>query len=73
MLEKESQCLKNEIKNQQAAIEMLITNDKCIDDWKTLKTKPTNNTNIASPSSMSPKTPLPVNLQNRFDNLIVPK
>ena len=73
MLEKESQCLKNEIKNQQAAIEMLITNDKCIDDWKTLKTKPKNNTNIASPSSMSPKTPLPVNLQNRFDNLIVPK
>ena len=73
MLEKESQCLKNEIKNQQAAIEMLITNDKCIDDWKTLKTKPKNNTNIASPGSMSPKTPLPVNLQNRFDNLIVPK
>ena len=73
MLEKESQCLENEIKNQQAAIEMLITNDKCIDDWKTLKTKPKNNTNIASPSSMSPKTPLPVNLQNRFDNLIVPK
>ena len=73
MLEKESQCLKNEIKNQQAAIEMLITNDKCIDDWKTVKTKPKNNTNIASPSSMSPKTPLPVNLQNRFDNLIVPK
>ena len=73
MLEKESQCLKNEIKNQQAALEMLITNDKCIDDWKTVKTKPKNNTNIASPSSMSPKTPLPVNLQNRFDNLIVPK
>ena len=73
MLEKESQCLKNEIKHQQAAIEMLITNGKCIDDWKTVKTKPKNNTNIASPSSMSPKTPLPVNLQNRFDNLIVPK
>ena len=73
MLEKESQCLKNEIKNQQAVIEMLITNDKSTDDWKTVKTKSKNNTNIASPSSMSPKTPLPVNLQNRFDNLIVPK
>ena len=73
MLEKESQCLKNKIKNQQAVIEMLITNDKCIDDWETVKTKPKNNTNIASPSSMSPKTPLPVNLQNRFGNLIVPK
>ena len=27
MLEKKNQCLKNEIKNQQAVIEMLITND----------------------------------------------
>ena len=32
MLEKENQCLKNEIKNQQAVIEMLITNDKCADE-----------------------------------------
>ena len=68
MLEKENQCLKNEIKNQQAVIEMLITNDKCADEWKTMKTKSKNNTNIAS---MSPKNPSLVNLQNRFDNLIV--
>ena len=68
MLEKENQCLKNEIKNQQAVIGMLITNDKCADEWKTVKTKSNNNTNIAS---MSPKNPSPVNLQNRFDNLIV--
>ena len=71
MLEKENQCLKNEIKNQQAVIEMLITNDKSTDEWKTVKTKSKNNTNIASPSSLSPKNPSTVNLQNRFDNLIV--
>ena len=71
MLEKENQCLKNEIKNQQAVIEILITNDKCTDEWKIVKTKSKNNRNIASPSSLSPKNPSPVNLQNRFDNLIV--
>ena len=71
MLKKENQCLKNEIKNQQVVIEMLITNDICADEWKTVKTKSKNNTNIASPSSVSPKNPSPVNLQNRFDNLIV--
>ena len=52
MLGKENQRLKNEIKNQQAVIEMLITNDKCADEWKTVKTKSKNHTNIAS---MSPK------------------
>ena len=61
MLEKENQCLKNEIKNQQAVIEILITNDKCAEEWKTMKTKSKNSTNI---TSMSPKNPLPVNLQN---------
>ena len=39
MLEKENQCLKHKIKNQQAVIEMLIANDKCADEWKTVKTK----------------------------------
>ena len=63
-LEKENQCLKNEIKNQQTAIEMLITNDNCVDEWKTVKTKSKNNTNIASLSSVSQKTPSPVNFQN---------
>ena len=29
MLEKENQCLKSEIENQQVVIEMLITNDEC--------------------------------------------
>ena len=46
---------------------MLITND----EWKTVKTKSKNNTNIASPRSVSSKNPLPVNLQNRFNNLII--
>ena len=45
ILEKENQCLKNEIKNQQAVIEMLITNDKCSDEWEIVKTKAKNNTN----------------------------
>ena len=34
---------------------MLITNEKCTDEWKTEKTKSKNNTNITSPSSVSPK------------------
>ena len=38
-----------------------------------MKTKSKNNTKIASPSTVSPKNPLPVNLKNRFDNLIVTK
>ena len=71
MLEKENLCLESKIKNQQAVIELLITNDKCTDEWKTVKTKSKNNTNIASPSSVSPKILSPINLQNRFDNLIV--
>ena len=50
---------------------MLITNDKCVDEWKTVKSKFENNTNIASPSSVSPKNPFPVNLQNPFGNLMV--
>ena len=29
ILEKENQCLKNEVKNQQFVVEMLITRDKC--------------------------------------------
>ena len=29
ILEKKNQCLKNEVKNQQVVIEMLITGDKC--------------------------------------------
>ena len=66
ILEKENQYLKKETKNQQVVIEMLITYDKYANEWKTVKTKSKNNTNIASP-----KNPSPVNLQNRFDNRIV--
>ena len=71
MLEKENQYLKKEIKNHQAVIEMLITNDKCADKWKTVKTKSKNNTNIASLGSVSPKNVSPANLHNRSENLIV--
>ena len=64
---------KSAIKNQQAVIEMLITNDKCADEWKTVKTKSKDDRNIASPSTVSTKNPSSVNLKNRFDNLIVTK
>ena len=46
MFEEKNQCFKNEIENQQVVIEMLITNDKCANGWKTVKTKFKNNTNI---------------------------
>ena len=52
---------------------MLIINDKCADEWKTVKTKSKNNTNIESASTVSPKNPSPVNLKYRFGNLIVTK
>ena len=42
-------------------------------EWKTVKTKSKNNTNIASPSSVSPKNLSPLNLQNGSDHLIVTK
>ena len=64
MFEEKNQCFKNEIENQQVVIEMLITNDKCANGWKTVKTKFKNNTNIVSPSSVSPKNRSTVNLQN---------
>ena len=70
MLEKENQCLKNEIKNQPVVVEILITNDKFANEWKTVKTKFKDITNIETPSSVSPKNPSPANLQNRFDNVI---
>ena len=37
ILEKENQCLKNEIKNEQAVIEMLITGNKSGKEWKVVK------------------------------------
>ena len=46
---------------------MPITNDKCTDELKTVKT----NTTIASLSSMSRKNPSLANLGNRFYNLML--
>ena len=37
LIEKENQCLKNEVKNQQPAMEMLMTGDKCGNEWKLVK------------------------------------
>ena len=37
LIEKENQCLKNEVKNQQTAIEMLMTGDNCGNEWELVK------------------------------------
>ena len=37
ILEKENRRLQNEVKNQQAVIEMLITGDKSRNEWKVVK------------------------------------
>ena len=50
---------------------MPITNDKCTDELKTVKTKCENNTTIASLSSMSRKNPSLANFGNRFYNLML--
>ena len=72
ILEKENQCLKNEVKNQQAAIEMLITEDKCGNEWKVVKNdKIKTNTNKTSACSMPSKVSSAVNLQNPFSSLMV--
>ena len=70
--EKENQCLIYEVKNQQAVIEMLITGDKCGNEWKVVKSyKIKKNTNKTSACSMPSKVPSTVNLQNRFSSLMV--
>ena len=62
ILEKENQCLKNEFKNQQAVIEMLITGGKCRNEWKILKNdKSKKNTSKNSAYSIPSKVPSPVN------------
>ena len=63
---------KNEVKNQQAVIEMLITGDKCRNEWKVVKNdKSKKNTNKTSAYSIPSKVPSPVNLQNCFSSLVV--
>ena len=58
--------LKNEIKNQQAVIEIVITGDKCGNKWKVVKDKSGSkimtNTNKTSACSMLSKVPSPMNL-----------
>ena len=62
----------NEVKNQQAVIEMIIIGGKCRKEWKVVNTdKSEKNTNKTSAYSIPSKVPSPVNLQNRFSNLMV--
>ena len=67
ILEKENRRLQNEVKNQQAVIEMLITGDRSRNEWKVVK----NDTNKTSDYSMPFKGPSTVNLQNLFSSLMV--
>ena len=72
ILEKENQCLKNEIKNEQAVIEMLITGNKSGKEWKAVKNdKIKRNTTITSASSMLSKVPSPVTSPNWSSSLMV--
>ena len=57
VLEKQIQCLKNKIKNQQAVLEILVTNVECAGEWKTVKTKFKNNTNKVFACQVLSKSP----------------
>ena len=62
----------NVLKNQQALIEMLITVDKCRNEWRVVKNdKSKKNTNKTSAYSIPSKVPSSVNLKNRFSSLMV--
>ena len=51
---------------------MLITGDKCRNEWKVVKNdKSKKNAKKTSPYSIPSKVPSPVNLQNRFGSLMV--
>ena len=72
ILKTENQCLRDKVKNQQAVIEILITGDKCENEWKIVKNdKIKTNTEETSACLIPSKVPLPVNLQNWFSSLIV--
>ena len=69
ILEKENNCLKDEIKNQQFIIQM-ITKDNNGFEWKTITRKKSNaNSQIPKPTNA----PTPTALSNRFENLTVDK
>ena len=62
LLEKENNCLKNEIKNQQLIIQMLSSNENRMTQWK--YSKPLN------PDLLDkPETPTPIKSTNRFESL----
>ena len=66
-LEKENECLKEEIKNQKEIIK-LILNDETKERWITEKRRSITNRNENSKK----EPPRPVNLNNRFENLEEP-
>lgn len=63
-LEKENECLKNEIKNQKEIIKLILT-DETKELWQTEKRKSVKNKNAINEKQT------PLNLQNRFENLEV--
>ena len=71
-LKKKINVLKMRSKNQQAVTELLITGDKCRNEWRVVKNdKSKTNTNKTSAYSIPSKVPSSVNLQNRFSSLMV--
>ena len=62
LLEKENNYLKNEIKNQQLIIQMLLPNENGKTQWKSSKS-------INLDLQDKPEIPTPINLTNRFESL----
>ena len=62
LLEKENNYLKNEIKNQQLIIQMLLSNENGKTQWKSSKS-------INPDLQDKPEIPTPINLTNRFESL----
>ena len=66
-LEKENECLKEEIKNQKEIIKLILT-DQTKERWINVERKSNTNKNEHSEKQI----PCPVNLNNRFENLEEP-
>ena len=66
-LEKENECLKNEVRNQKEIIQTLLI-DEIKERWKTVNKRNSEFRN----KFCERQTPVPVNLQNRFQNLEEP-
>ena len=67
ILEKENECLKNEVRNQKEIIQTLLTDERK-ERWITVNKR---NSEVED-KIYKYQTPVPVNLKNRFQNLEEP-